>query len=234
MERFNNAAARAVNALSRDEADQFDAIVEDDPFLQRHFDTYRAVAAELTEGFSEIVPAASTDIWERIVEETGIGGHPEAPSQAAPKQRRRIGYHLATITAVAAALVIGVVIGRSMPTTPDLRDRAQQVAQTAGATTVQLTNPTNGTAVNASVVMAEDGTGFLVAESLPELADGRTYQLWVVVDGQVVSAALLGSNPDVVQFRAEGDIAGIAISEEVAGGVVVSEVDPTALWLRDA
>ena len=74
----------------------------------------------------------------------------------------------------------------------------------------------------------------MTADSLPALADDRTYQLWVIVDDQVVSAGLLGNNPDVVQFRAEGDIVGMAISNETAGGVVVSENDPVALWLRDA
>mgnify|MGYP001819408266 FL=1 len=50
----------------------------------------------------------------------------------------------------------------------------------------------------------------------------------------MVSAGLLGNDPDVVQFRTEGNVVGMAISEEVAGGVVVSQNDPVALWLDSA
>jgi hypothetical protein len=35
-------------------------------------------------------------------------------------------------------------------------------------------------------------------------------------------------------FRVEGDILGLAVTEEIAGGVAVSENDPVALWLAEA
>ena len=140
-----------------------------------------------------------------------------------------------SMAAVAAALVFGVAAGSFLDNSePSLREMAVAAATGSDATTVTMTNPAGATAINAEVVLAGDGTGYVLADALPRLSDDRTYQLWVIVDDQVVSAGLLGNDPDVMQFRAEGNIVGMAISNEVAGGVVVSEVEPTTLWLRDA
>jgi hypothetical protein len=235
MERINWAAARAINALPPDEAAEFDEVAEGDAYLLKHLDSFRRVAAELAGGLPEIVPVASPVIWERIVQETGLDPNPATtPAPVAPLRRRGRSTFLTAI-AVAAALVFGVAAGGILNgSTSSVSELAAAAATKPGATSIAMTSPSGITAINASVVLTEDGTGFVTADSLPALADDRTYQLWVIVDDQVVSAGLLGNNPDVVQFRAEGDIVGMAISNETAGGVVVSENDPVALWLRDA
>jgi hypothetical protein len=235
MERINTAAARAINALPPEEAAEFDEMVEGDVYLLAHVDSFRRVAIELTDGLPEIVPVASPVIWERIVKETGIGRDREpSPAPVAPSQRRSRGILMA-VAAVAAALVFGVAAGGvSNGSTPSMREAAAAAASKPDATTIAMASPSGIAAINASVVLTGDGTGYLTAESLPALTEDRTYQLWVVVDDQVISAGLLGNDPNVVQFRAEGNIVGMAISNETVGGVVVSENDPVALWLRDA
>lgn len=231
MERFNTAAARAVNALPRDEADQFDTAAGSNPVLQRQLDGHRAVAAELAEGFSEIVPAAPSGIWDRIVAETGIGDdHSRKEGHVPPRPVRS---RFTAFSAVTAAFVIGIVTGNLGSSSPDLRDQASRATAASGSTTMELTSPSGEGGVAASIVLAGDGTGYVIADSLPALPVDRTYQLWVIVGDQVVSAGLLGNDPGVAEFRAEGDIAGLAISNEAAGGVVASEVDPTVLWLRN-
>lgn len=235
MERINTAAARAVNALPPAEAAEFDALAAEDAYLSEHVESFRRVAAELAGGLTEIVPVASPVIWDRIAQETGIDQAPqESPAPAIPLKRR--GRDLVTaVAAVAAALVFGVAAGGLLNgSEPSLREVAAAAASEAGATTVEMTSPSGIAAINASVVLTEGGMGYLTADSLPALTDDRTYQLWVIVDDQVISAGLLGNDPDVIQFRAEGNIVGMAISNEKAGGVVVSENDPVALWLQDA
>ena len=235
MERINNAATRVLNALPSDEADAFDKLIAEDQYLREHVDSFSRVAVELVDGLPEIVPAASPIIWQRIEEETGIGNDttPAPSADNVVPIRRRTGLFV-SVASVAAALVIGVAAGNVMSSdTQSTRDLAAAAAETSGSTTVELTNPAGVAGVGAEVVLAGDGTGYVVADSLPTLTEDRTYQLWVIVDDQVISAGLLGNDPDVVQFRAEGDIAGIAISNEIAGGVVVSEQEPVALWLSD-
>ncbi|MDJ0924006.1 MAG: anti-sigma factor [Acidimicrobiia bacterium] len=234
MKNIDSAAARAINALPADEAAQFDQLVKGDPYLRDHTDSFRRVATELVDGLPDIVPVAPPAIWERIVAEAGLEPRvPEAEPQIAPIRRRGRGF-LYTIASVAAALIVGVAAGsyftNSQPSLAELAAAAQDQA----AVTIEMSDPADTSTIAASAVLDAEGNGYLAVDSLPALAEDRTYQLWVIVGDEIVSAALLGNDPDVVQFRAEGNIAGMAISEEVAGGVAVSENDPVALWLRDA
>lgn len=236
MERLNNAATRAINGLPAKEAEAFDALVASDEYLAAHMDQFLRVADELVEGLPNVAPAPSPLVWERIAREVGFEQESEpvvAKSNVVPIRSRGRNL-LITAASVAAALVIGVAAGSVLSDSPQgLRETAVAAASEAGSTSIQMTDPaTSG--LTASAVIEADGTGYLIAESLPALGEDRTYQLWVIVDDQVISAGLLGNNPDVVQFRAEGNVVGMAISNEVAGGVVVSENDPVALWLGSA
>ena len=234
MERINTAAARAINALPAEEAAQFDEVLSEDSYLRAHTDSFRRVSVELVDALPEIVPAASPVIWERIVDETGIG-HAFAENQpqviAPPKRGRGL---LLSFAAVAAALVVGVAVGSTVLDSQSSLSDLSAAAVADGAATVELTDPVDGATVAASAVVDADGNGYLTAVSLPALSDDRTYQLWVIVGDEIVSAGLLGNDPDISTFRAEGEIVGMAISNEAAGGVAVSENEPVALWLQDA
>ncbi len=45
-------------------------------------------------------------------------------------------------------------------------------------------------------------------------------------NGKVISLGVLGSGPETAQFTIDGDLAKLAITEEVAGGVAVSSNTP--------
>lgn len=235
MESLDNAAAHALNSLPADEAELFDHTVAEDQYLAKELESFRRVASELIHGLPDIVPAASPELWDRIGREAGIIPDLKPADNAPTRLPRRT---LALLTASAAAAVILVVAVTSILSVrnPDLdtRSLAAAAAEQPTSLTFDLSNPTGISDMGAQVVLDADGTGYVIADSLPKLDSDRTYQLWLIVDDRVISAGILGNNPDVVQFRGEGNIAGIAISNEVAGGVVVSEVPPVALWLRDA
>ena len=72
--------------------------------------------------------------------------------------------------------------------------------------------------------------GYVFTDTLPDLAADRSYQLWAINDNGVISAGIFGTG-GVAPFVVDGDLAGLAITEEVSGGVVVSENDPVAVWL---
>jgi hypothetical protein len=236
MERLNNAATRAINGLTAEEAEAFDAFAAEDEYLSAHLDQFRHVANELMDGLPAVSPAPSPIIWERIANEVGFDQSAESiteTSNVVPMRSKRRNL-LLSVASVAAALIIGVAAGSVLDDSPtDLRQVAVAAASDVGSTTIEMSDPASS-ALAASAVLTANGTGYVIADSLPAIADDRTYQLWVIVDDQVISAGLLGNDPDVVQFRAEGNIVGMAISDEVAGGVVVSENDPVALWLGSA
>ena len=74
----------------------------------------------------------------------------------------------------------------------------------------------------ATAVVLPDGTGYLTSQ-LPRLPAGRTYQLWGVDNRNTISLGVMGRDPDVVAFQAAGHPAAIAVTEERAGGVPVTQ-----------
>lgn len=131
--------------------------------------------------------------------------------------------------AAAVALVLGAVaIFQTMAMNelsgPDgVIAAAQAAAEEPGAIVAELT--TDSGAVG-QVVLTEDGEGFLVPSDLEPLTEDRTYQLWVITpDELAISAGVLGSEPVASRFTWTDDVAGFALTREVAGGVVSSAGD---------
>ena len=84
---------------------------------------------------------------------------------------------------------------------------------------MNLVSP-SGEPMSAAAVMTDSGTGYFVATSMPALAEDQTYQLWgIMADGQVVSLGVLGYEPQMAAFEASGGLKGLAVTEEVKGGV---------------
>jgi hypothetical protein len=70
------------------------------------------------------------------------------------------------------------------------------------------------------VVLTADGEGFVIPSDLDPLEEARTYQLWVLTpDELAISAGVLGNDPSPSRFTWTGDVAGFALTREVAGGV---------------
>lgn len=84
----------------------------------------------------------------------------------------------------------------------------------------------------AIIVLMPDGTGYLAEHTLQPLPADRTYQLWAIVDGKIISAGVLGPDPGVVPFHIDAaGFQGFAITEEVVGGVEASENPPVVVGL---
>ena len=95
------------------------------------------------------------------------------------------------------------------------------------AVTVALRSPDER--FEATAVVASDGAGYLMGDTLPELDEAQTYQLWGIRDGAVVSLGLLGRAPRVVAFHLDDEIHTLAVTAEVEGGVVASANDPVVV-----
>jgi hypothetical protein len=77
-------------------------------------------------------------------------------------------------------------------------------------------------------VILPSGQGYTYSVSLPALPATKTYQLWGVTGGQVISYGLMGPAPDVVAFRAAPGVQTLAVTAEVAGGVPTTTRVPVA------
>ncbi len=240
-------AAHALNALPEDESALVSVAIDFDDELSDEYEAYREVAADLVEGFSDVVPAASPQLWDRIALAAGLESSPglppadapdaDAPDVDAPRRSpwRRLAPIIGSVAAVAVAvsLTAGLLVNQNQSEPKGLEALALASAELPGSLTVDLVDPAGGTVV-ADVVVTTDGEGFIDGSALPTLAENRTYQLWAIVGERVISVGLMGNRPDITAFRVEGQLAGLAVSEEVLGGVVVSEQDPVGVWLDEA
>jgi hypothetical protein len=133
------------------------------------------------------------------------------------------------LVGAAAAVVIGVLVvqvrdqDRRIDRIQAASDQFQTAMDVPGARVVHLTAGDT----ELPVVLTPDGKAWLLASALPPLANGRTYQLWGKSGGDLVSVAVLGRDPGVVSFDAEG-YAALAVTDERAPGVVRSQNPPVA------
>lgn len=242
--------AYALNAVDPDERAMVDAHLADCPRCRAELHDHLQVAAMLGNTGGD----APDGVWDRIASTLEESPPPmrltlpprEAPGDATTNvvplaARRRTGGRLAfAALGAAAALVIGV-LGAKVVQQDDELDRinaALEADTLLSAANVALLDPdaaqTTLTSpdgrVSASAVVLPDGTGFLMADDLPALDGARTYQLWGQTGGGLISLGLLGAEPgEVVPFQTGGEVAALAITEEVAGGVAQSENPPTVL-----
>jgi anti-sigma-K factor RskA len=139
----------------------------------------------------------------------------------------------AVAAVLAVGATVGIVVAQSGGGGSDqqaLADAARAARHAPGAKQVTLADADGQPLANA--VVLRDGTGYLTSR-LPALADGRTYQLWALVDSERVSLGVMGRDPHVVAFKVNTNAkpAGLAVTNEVAGGVKATHKQPTAVGL---
>lgn len=150
-------------------------------------------------------------------------------------RRRSVPRWLPAAAAAAVVLVIGLVVGGIVAgddaqvvdrpvAAPSLEEVARRAFNDPQARTATLTTDSGDLA--AQVAIERDGTGYLLATSLPSLDPQHTYQLWGIRGDVVVSLGVLGPSPGVVAFSSDPSVELLAITREVAGGVVSSQNDP--------
>lgn len=233
--------AYAIDAVDRDEAGLVEAHLADCPRCVDEVQQHRETASFLAQAGG----AAPDGLWERIAGELS-----EAPPMAAPvlpfarparpagrTGRSRLVVSMAAVAAVAAltSLLLAVKVVDQDRHLRDL-DAAlasggmRQVAEAA------LLHP-EGRKVDlrsgdgsqwAVAVVLPNGEGYIVRDGLASLGDDQTYQLWGLVEGELISLGLLGNDPDIASFSLDQRTTMLALTAEKAGGVVSSTNEPVA------
>jgi len=191
-------------------------------------------------------PAPST-VWDRIV--SSLEEPPPAlrlkldsPTDASRSdvvsiderraRNQRRAYAALAGVAAALALVVGIVVvrddGQPAGVERDLAAVAGEALVDPTSSRTTLRPPGAAAGPEATAVVTADGTGFILADDLPALADDRTYQLWGIANGQAISLGVLGADFDVAAFQVDDttEFGAFAITEETAGGVIASQNDP--------
>ena len=180
---------------------------------------------------------APDGLWDRI-SGTLDAAPPPIDLGAVRRRRRWMPSQAALGAAAAAAVVVVALLGWQ------INDQGQRIDDLQAALTdplvpafeealddpdsqvFELASADGGLKVRGAIL--SDGTGYLRASSLPDLDAGRTYQLWGITGEQAVSLGVLGDEPGVVTFRSVGYRV-IAVTEEVAPGVIQSQNDPVVV-----
>jgi len=215
--------AYALDGVDRDEAAAVEDHLRECPRCRAEVAEHRETAAFLAHAGTD----APADLWDLIA------GAVDAPAVVpiAPRVAARpVNVWLGRATAVIAAAAV-FVIALLVVEVRDQDRRIDRLGQDSfaaamdqpGARVVHL----DAGDTELPVVLASDGTASVELAALPTLAGGRTYQLWGASGTDLISVAVLGRNPGVVTFDADGYSA-LAITEERAPGVVRTERTPIA------
>jgi hypothetical protein len=244
--------AYALNAVPPAEAAELDLHVQACAECSAELDRHLEVAALM----SVTERSGPTEIWDSIAGELRRDPAPEAVIT----QTRRADARVIPLTprwlrplAIAAAFVLvsGAALVQSVrlsSVNADLADERGTIsaltdemnrAPLAVAAERAMLDPTarqvslaSESAASAVIVLMPDGTGYLAEHTLAPLPADRTYQLWALVDGKVISAGILGPDPGIVPLHIDPEgFEGFAITEEVVGGVEASENPPVAVGL---
>ena len=236
---FDLVAAYAADAVSPEERMQVEAALSRDPELRNELDEHRAVFATLAQAVDPNPSTPSPLVWDRISSQ--IDGADEVSPKLASvrdiQSQKRFTKWTATMAFAALALAtllgISVLQLQEQRSTPAVEVAIQDLLDDPAATVATLT-AVDDSAADARIVLGTDGVGYVFADTLPALDASRTYQLWAIVDDRVISAGVLGADPNNSPFQVVGNVTGFAITDEVAGGVPVSEGTTVAVWLSNA
>jgi anti-sigma factor RsiW len=207
-------AGYALDALDPAEREAFEAHLEGCVQCQQDLAAHWEVTGALAVAADG--PTPSPALRERIL----AAARAEQQAVVHIGSRRRISPVLASVTAIAAAVAIGLGIytvslnGRLDDTRSALDAQVTAVGVLAdpSAKTVDMQSGSGRVVVNGS------GTAVLVLDALPSAPAGKTYQAWIINGQTPVSAGV---------FHATGNQAIVPIPQSVPpGAVVAATIEP--------
>ena len=201
--------AYATDALDADERDAFEQHLESCSSCRLEVAELRATAARLAVATSSAAPAALRD---RVLAEVAQTRQqsPLGAVTSLDERRPTAGppwYRQPATAAAAVLLVIATGLGGVAVVENQRADQAREQADEARADAAQIAavvaDPEH---IERTLPVASGGTGTVLAagdvavflgNDLPELPDGRAYQLWRMTDQESQSAGVLGRGGDV-------------------------------------
>ena len=243
----------ALDAVDDHERALIDEHLRGCAFCRAEVRDHREVAAM----FSAEMEPAPERVWNRITSALGTNPAHLPLADVVPltgKRRTESTRSLTWLTGVAAsvAAVLGAAVFSQSNQINDLNSQlAAQEQEVASLTqaleadplqqavSVALDDPAarvatltaDGSSGAMLIVVLPDGTGYVYQNTLEQLPDDLTYQLWAVVDDKVISAGVLGNSPGIVPFHIDPQgLQGLVITQEVSGGVPRSEGAPVVSW----
>ena len=223
--------AYALDAVSPEERRGVEAHLPDCPRCRSEVAEHLETAAMMAGA-----GAAPEGVWDRIAAAIGDGA-PTLDLDRARREgaRRPWGWVSSAVAAaaIAAAVSLGVAVNETQERLEEVAASVQEpgLVRAAGDARVDpdarlITMVSEDGVLRVEAVVLPDGTGYLFRDNLEALPEGQTYQLWALGEGDPISAGVLGPNPGISAFTVDPGLAGLAITDEVAGGAVSPNLPP--------
>ncbi len=218
--------AYALDAVDMQEAAAVLAHLGECPRCASEVSAHQEVASKLAQAGAP----APEGLWDRIA--VALEEPPPALELArvSPFSSKRDPVPMrAAVGVLAAAVAVTGILGvqvirqenRVDELTAEMRHGAlEQAAASANADAraERVTLRSEDGSTYAEAVIQPNGKCYLVRHNLPGLSGDRTYQLWGKVGNRTISLGVLGPNPGVVAFNANGELTTVAITSEEGGG----------------
>lgn len=159
---------------------------------------------------------------------SGLALHRSSELRSATAKNRELRSRVAAEQARTAQ--IGQTLQQLRQTSP----LTLRLAQLEGDTSVRkvMLMSTNGSTLG-HVLLTSSGEGYVIGDTLPQLPAGRTYQLWGVKDGSVLSLGVMGRHPQAMPFGGDEKWSQLVLTDEVSPGVAVSKASAAAVAKLD-
>lgn len=220
-------AGYALDALAPEERDAFERHLAGCPECQEELASFWEVAGALAVAADSAAP--SPELRDRILADARA----EKQTVVSLDSRRRVSPVLAAITAMAAAVAIGLGI-YAVSLNSDLDSTRSALTAQENATALLADSSATSVALQSGtgrLVVGSDGKAVLVLNDLPPAPAGKTYQAWIVDDQTPVSAGTFESTSDravvpIPQVVPDGAV--VAVTLEESGGASSPTLPPLA------
>ncbi|HYI74721.1 MAG TPA: anti-sigma factor [Gaiellaceae bacterium] len=225
-------AGYALDALDAHERDAFEAHLAECEQCQQELESFWTTTAALALAASGPEPAPA--LRERILADARA--EPRSNVVSLDSRRRRLAPALGAVAAVAAVVALAVGLWASSISS-ELDDTRSALAQQQATAQILAASDAQSIALSLGegrVVVSGDGDAVLVLDGIDAAPAGKTYEMWIVPDGDIGSAnpAGLFSGADGTAIERldgtvePGDV--VAVTIEDAGGVDAPTTDPIA------
>jgi anti-sigma-K factor RskA len=217
-------AAYALDALSREDEDAFESHLAHCAACRAEVEAFQEVAAALAHDVEATAPPPA--LRDRILEHA----RSERPN-VVPLRRRWIVPTAAAVAAVAACAAIGLGIWAASlhGRLGDEQSAASSSAAVVSVLTAEDAQRVPVSGAEGSLVVAPDGQAVLIVDGLATAPKDKTYQAWVIENGEAKPAGTFtssGARTAIPLDRPVPKGSTVAVTVEKAGGVGAPTTKP--------
>lgn len=215
----------ALNALSKEEREEFEDYLLAHPECQAQVDELVAVTSLLALAPEEYEP--SKNLRESVINQVRSEASPDGGEQR-PLAGFGKFFTLTRLAGVAAAAVVVALISWNVLLQAELSDQQSELQGFRDGTSIEQVYALQGTG-EGMVIQLEDHEPVLMADGLPPVPEDMEYQIWCITGDKTIPAGSFRPEAGPVAANIQNSISdaeAVAVTLEPAGGSPEPTSDP--------